>query len=82
MCSKLHKKETKCTGVRSRTDFVPLEKMDDNRLLDGIDKAKAALGAKFDIRQFHDAVLLGGSLPLTVLETIIDGYIAARLAKA
>ena len=46
------------------------------------DKAKTALGAKFDIRKFHDAVLLGGAVPLTVLETIIDGYIAARLAKA
>ncbi len=46
------------------------------------DKAKTALGAKFDIREFHDAVLLGGAVPLTVLETIIDGYIAARQAKA
>jgi uncharacterized protein (DUF885 family) len=45
------------------------------------DKARTALGGKFDIREFHDAVLLGGAVPLTVLETIIDGYIAARLAK-
>ncbi len=40
------------------------------------DKAKAALGARFDIRKFHDAVLLCGALPLAVLETVVDDYIA------
>ena len=39
-------------------------------------KAKAALGAKFDIRRFHDAVLLAGAMPLTVLESAVDNYIA------
>jgi len=41
------------------------------------DKAKAALGAKFDIRDFHAAVLVCGAVPLTVLETVVDRYIAA-----
>ncbi|HZL00975.1 MAG TPA: DUF885 family protein [Caulobacteraceae bacterium] len=40
-------------------------------------KARAALGARFDIRKFHDAALLGGAMPLAVLETVIDQYIAA-----
>jgi uncharacterized protein (DUF885 family) len=44
------------------------------------DKAKQALGAKFDIRQFHDAVLLCGAVPLTVLETVVDNYIKAKRA--
>lgn len=42
------------------------------------DKAKAALGPKFDIRQFHDAILTCGAVPLTVLETVVDNYIAAK----
>jgi uncharacterized protein (DUF885 family) len=42
------------------------------------EKAKAALGPRFDIRQFHDAVLLAGSMPLTVLENAVDNYIAGR----
>lgn len=42
------------------------------------DKAKTALGAKFDIRQFHDAVLLGGAVPLAILDKVVDNYIAAK----
>ena len=42
------------------------------------DKAKAALGDKFDIRDFHAAVLENGSVPLDVLEQEVDGYIAKR----
>jgi uncharacterized protein (DUF885 family) len=34
------------------------------------------LGAKFDIHKFHDAGLLSGSLPLTVLERRIGEYVA------
>ena len=41
------------------------------------EKAKAALGARFDLRRFHDAVLLGGSMPLAVLASRVDAYIAA-----
>jgi uncharacterized protein (DUF885 family) len=41
------------------------------------DKARAALGAKFDIKAFHDQVLNTGSLPLPVLEKKIDDWIAA-----
>jgi uncharacterized protein (DUF885 family) len=44
------------------------------------EKAKKALGAKFDIRQFHDAGLLSGMTPLTVLESVVDDYIAAKKA--
>lgn len=41
-------------------------------------KAQSELGAKFDIRAFHDQVLGSGALPLPVLEAKIDGWIAAN----
>jgi uncharacterized protein (DUF885 family) len=41
-------------------------------------RAKAAkeLGPRFDIRQFHDQILLGGSMPLTVLDHKVNQWIA------
>ena len=40
------------------------------------DRARKALGRRFDIRAFHDAVLLAGNMPLTVLDHRVDDYIA------
>ena len=42
------------------------------------DKAKAALGSRYDLRAFDDAVVLGGNVPLTLLEHVIDAHIAER----
>jgi uncharacterized protein (DUF885 family) len=44
------------------------------------ERARQALGDKYDIRQFHDAGLLSGALPLAVLETVIDDYVAKAKA--
>jgi uncharacterized protein (DUF885 family) len=41
-------------------------------------KAEKALGGKFDIKGFHDTVLGGGALPLTLLERRVDAWIASR----
>jgi uncharacterized protein (DUF885 family) len=48
------------------------------KLLELRDRAKKALGDKFDLRAFHDEVLGSGALPLDVLSDRIDGWIAAQ----
>jgi uncharacterized protein (DUF885 family) len=44
------------------------------------ERARAQLGDRFDIRGFHDTALDAGGVPLTVLERVIDDWIAARAA--
>jgi len=46
------------------------------KILELRDRAKKQLGARFDIRGFHDEVLGGGAMPLDVLEKRMDGWIA------
>ena len=41
-------------------------------------RAQTAMGAKFDVREFHDVVLRNGRLPLDLLEQQVDEYIRAR----
>ncbi len=45
------------------------------------ERARKALGKTFDIRKFHDAGLLAGMTPLTVLDKVIDNYIVANGGK-
>ncbi len=45
------------------------------------EKARAALGDRFDIRRFHDAVLLDGPMPLSMLEERVDAWITAEKAR-
>ena len=44
-------------------------------------KAKARLGDRFDLRRFHNAVIDNGALPLSVLEQLIDEWIAQEMAR-
>jgi uncharacterized protein (DUF885 family) len=46
------------------------------------DRAQQALGPRFDPRAFHDAVLGQGALPLELLESQVDAWIAARTAPS
>jgi uncharacterized protein (DUF885 family) len=48
------------------------------KIMDLRDKARTALGDKFDIRGFHDEVLKDGPLPLSLLESKIDAWIAQQ----
>ena len=52
------------------------------KILELRDRAQKALGAKFDLRAFHDQVIDAGALPLDVLESQIDTWIAGQKAGA
>ena len=41
------------------------------------DKAKAALGARYDIKAFNDAVVMGGNVPMDVLAKNVDEHVRA-----
>ena len=41
--------------------------------------AKRKLGPKFDLKAFHDAVLLSGAMPLTVLERHVQDWVATQV---
>ena len=42
-------------------------------------KAEARLGKDFDLREFHDQLLKNGSMPLSMLEQVIEQYINEKL---
>lgn len=46
------------------------------------ERAEDTLGQDFDIREFHDVVLGGGSLPLAILEQRVDNYLAQKESGA
>jgi uncharacterized protein (DUF885 family) len=52
------------------------------KLIELREHAKKELGDKFDIRGFHDEVVGGGPLPLDVLSSAVDGWIAAQKAAS
>jgi len=43
-------------------------------------EAQARLGARFDIRGFHDVLLGSGAVPMTTMADIVEGWVEARLA--
>ncbi|HEX8231944.1 MAG TPA: DUF885 domain-containing protein [Caulobacteraceae bacterium] len=50
------------------------------KILELRERARSALGPKFDLRAFHEVVLANGALPLGVLERQVDAYIARTKA--
>ncbi|KQS54433.1 hypothetical protein ASG17_12455 [Brevundimonas sp. Leaf363] len=44
-------------------------------------RAEAALGDRFNVRTFHDAILVDGPLPLDLLDQRMDAWIAEQVAK-
>jgi uncharacterized protein (DUF885 family) len=48
------------------------------KILELREKAKKQMGAKFNIREFHDVVLANGAVPMNMLEKLVDEYIASK----
>ena len=49
------------------------------KLLELRDRARVELGDQFDIREFHRVVLINGSVPLDILEDLVNEYIATKI---
>ncbi|WP_282081144.1 DUF885 domain-containing protein [Aquimarina algiphila] len=52
-----------------------------NKILELRENAKEKLGDKFDIREFHDVVLTNGAVPLTILEELVEQWIANTISN-
>jgi uncharacterized protein (DUF885 family) len=76
--------DTEATSETERYIAIPGQalayKIGELKILELRAKAQKALGAKFDIREFHAEVLKDGSIPLEALEAKIDRWIAERQA--
>ena len=74
--------ETVVTAEVERFIAIPSQgltyKMGQLKITELRERAERELGSKFDLKAFHRAVLESGALPLSVLESKIDSWIAAR----
>jgi len=51
------------------------------KILELRERTQKALGAAFDLREFHDVILKNGSLPLSILDEIVQAYIRQKTAE-
>jgi len=50
------------------------------KILELRERSRAELGDRFDLREFHNVVLTNGSMPLTLLDEVVEQYVQASLA--
>lgn len=76
--------EGECISMVERHIVMPSQatayKIGQLKILALREKAKSALGELFDIREFHEVVLTNGSVPLDILEELVDTWIAEKQA--
>jgi uncharacterized protein (DUF885 family) len=77
--------EADCTDSINRYIVMPGQatayKIGMLKILELREKARNSLGAKFDTRQFHEVVLGNGSVPLDVLEELVDRWIKSKQSE-
>ena len=49
-------------------------------MLDMRSNAEADLGDKFDVREFHETMLMNGAMPLDILDDVVADWVAATAA--
>lgn len=85
MCEKTGMPETDVVAEIERYLVMPGQalayKVGMNHILALRAKAQAELGERFDIRRFHNLLLTGGSMPLTLLSQRVDAWIAAERGR-
>ncbi len=72
--------ESDCIKMVERHIVMPGQatayKIGMNKILELRENAKQELGQDFDIREFHDVILLDGALPLNILEEKVDNWVS------
>ena len=74
--------ETDCIDSINRYIVMPSQatayKIGMLKILELREKAKKRLGAKFDLRQFHEVVLTNGAVPLDILEELVNAWVKSK----
>ncbi|MBZ9730021.1 DUF885 domain-containing protein [Salegentibacter sp. JZCK2] len=74
--------ESDCVKMVERHIVMPGQatayKIGMNKILEIRENAKEELGEDFDIREFHDVILLDGALPLNILEEKVEDWISGK----
>lgn len=72
--------ESDCIKMVERHIVMPGQatayKIGMNKILELRENAKQELGEDFDIREFHDVILLDGAVPLNILEEKVDNWVS------
>jgi len=75
--------ERECVRMVERHIVIPSQatayKIGMNKILELREGAKAQLGDKFDIKEFHDVILTSGAVPLNLLEKMVDEWVTAKM---